>query len=193
MGRCFYLSSSKIGTSNVRFICRAALIAALYVVFTLISHYAGLTGFVVQLRLSEALCVLPLFTAAAIPGLTLGCIIANLIIGCAPWDIVLGSAATLIGALTAYILCRAIKSGAGVFCRIPNAKRNKAATWLSPFPNVIANTIILPPVIAWLYGATLALPVLALTVLAGELACGAALGIPLAFALSRRAGAWLAD
>ena len=64
------------------FIAQAAIIAALYTALTFISAALGLSSGVIQCRISEALCILPLFTTAAIPGLTLGCVISNLLTGC---------------------------------------------------------------------------------------------------------------
>ena len=79
------------------FIVHAAVIAALYVVLTLIANALGLANHAIQIRISEALTILPLFTPAAIPGLFIGCILANFLTGCLIWDIVFGSLATLLG------------------------------------------------------------------------------------------------
>jgi uncharacterized membrane protein len=78
------------------FIAQAALIAAVYVVLTYLSSLFGLASGAIQVRLSEALTILPYFTPAAIPGLFVGCLLANLLTGCAPWDVVFGSIATLL-------------------------------------------------------------------------------------------------
>ena len=85
---------------------RGGLIAALYVVLTLVSAVFGLSSGVIQLRLSEALCVLPFFMPEAVPGLFIGCLLANLITGCLPFDILFGSIATLLGAVGARLLGR---------------------------------------------------------------------------------------
>ena len=82
------------------------MIAAIYVALTFLSALMGLSSGAIQLRLSEAMCLLPLIFPEAIVGLTLGCAIANLVTGCVFWDIVFGSVATLIGALGAYLLRR---------------------------------------------------------------------------------------
>ena len=89
---------------RVKFICHAALIAAIYVLLTYLAAAMGLSSGVIQVRFSEALCILPYFTAAAIPGVTLGCLLANILTGCAFWDIVFGTLATLIGVVCAYYL-----------------------------------------------------------------------------------------
>jgi uncharacterized membrane protein len=159
------------------FIAMAAVTAALYTVLTLISQALGLLSFEVQIRFSEALCVLPLFTGAAAPGLALGCVITNLITGSAPWDVVFGSLATLIGA----VVCRLVSNA------LTKRGRRKLAIFLSPIPNVIANTAVLPFIIKWVYASELGLPLIAALVFAGE-AASCALGIPLAFALERRRG-----
>ena len=78
---------------------RGALIAALYVVLTLLASVMGLSSGVIQFRFSEALCILPLFFPEAVPGLFIGCLISNLMSpNVVIWDIIFGSLATLIGA-----------------------------------------------------------------------------------------------
>ena len=89
---------------KVLFIVHAAVIAALYVVLTLAANALGLANFAIQIRFSEALTILPLFTPAAIPGLFAGCILSNFLTGCLPLDIVFGSAATLLGAFGTWFL-----------------------------------------------------------------------------------------
>ena len=84
---------------KVLFAVQAAMIAALYVVLTYITNLLGLASGTIQVRFSEALCILPVFTPAAIPGLFIGCLISNLITGGIIWDIIFGSIATLLGAL----------------------------------------------------------------------------------------------
>ena len=87
-------------------IARGGMIAALYVALTYASFLFGLSSGAIQLRLSEMLTVLPAFIAESIPGLTIGCLIANLLTGGSIYDIVLGSLATLIGAIGARMLRR---------------------------------------------------------------------------------------
>ena len=154
---------------------QGAAIAALYVILTFVSQALGLMSFDVQIRFSEALCIMPFFTAAAVPGLTLGCVLANLLTGGAPWDIVFGSLATLIGAA----VCRAVSK------RLRGKGKDTLAVWLSPVPNILANTAILPFVISWVYDSPISIPLLAVFVFPGEaVSCG--IGIPLAFALKKR-------
>jgi len=137
------------------FITQAAAIAALYTVLTVMAGAFGLANGAIQVRFSEALTILPYFTPAAIPGLFVGCIVSNILTGCVIWDIVFGSLATLIGAIGTYYLSR------------------KVSKWLSPVPPILANTLIVPFVLAFAYGAEGGIPFLMLTVGAGEvLSCG---------------------
>ena len=88
-------------TKSTRYLTQAAIIAALYAVLTHLQNLLlpGSTTWAIQMRLSEALCVLALFTPAAVPGLTLGCLIFNITYAAAlPLDFVLGTAATLLAA-----------------------------------------------------------------------------------------------
>ena len=142
---------------RTRYLAESAMIAALYLLFTLVTY--GFANGVVQLRLSEALAVLPYFTPAAIPGLTVGCLLANLTGGCAPWDIVFGTLATLIGAVLARLL------------------RKRAL--LAPIPNILSNTLIIPFVLRYVYGAPDALPFLFLSIGASEVLSSGVLGIGL--------------
>ena len=111
----------------------AALIAALYVVLTFAANLAGLASGAIQVRLSEMLTILPLFTWAAVPGLAIGCVLANMLTGCALWDIVFGSIATLLGALGTYYIGR----------RKPV---------LGPVFPIVSNALIVPLVLQYVYG-----------------------------------------
>lgn len=117
---------------GVVFIVQGAMIAALYVVLTMLANALGLSSYSIQIRFSEALCILPFFTPAAIPGLWIGCLIANLMTGAIIWDIIFGSLATLIGAVGTYLL-----------------RKHKFACTLPP---VIANMVIVPFVLRYGYG-----------------------------------------
>ena len=133
---------------------QGAMIAALYVVLTFIANLAGLASGVIQVRLSEALTILPVFTAAAVPGLAVGCVLANLLTGCAIWDVVFGSLATLIGAVGTRLL------------------RGQSPV-LAVLPPILSNIIIVPLVLQRVYGVEDAYWYLAMTVGAGEIiSCG---------------------
>lgn len=139
------MRQTKIGTKRL---AQGAVIAALYVALTLI--FAPISFGAVQLRVSEALTILPLFTPAAIPGLFVGCVLANLIAGAVVWDVVFGSLATLIGAAVGYAL-----------------RRNR---WLVPIPAILANTLVIPFVLRYGYGMRdLPLWLSALYILIGEI------------------------
>ena len=89
---------------NIRFLAEAAIIAALYAVISII--FAPISSGMFQMRISEALTVLPVFTPAAIPGLFVGCIVTNIVSGNGPVDIVFGSLATLLAAFLSYKMPR---------------------------------------------------------------------------------------
>ena len=99
---------------------------------------------------------MPIFMPEAIPGLFIGCIIANMISGCVLWDIVFCSIATLIGAVVAYTLRN-----------LPDRLK-----WLATLPNMIANVVIVPFVLMYAYGVEAGFFVLALSVGIGEVVCG---------------------
>ncbi len=140
--------------TKILFITRAAMIAALYVVLTYLVNLLGLANGAIQVRISEALTILPAFSPAAIPGLFVGCVLSNTLTGCALWDIVFGSLATLIGAVETYLL-------------------RSAKPILQPLPPILANTLIIPFVLKYVYGMTDGIPYLMLTVGIGEvISCG---------------------
>lgn len=148
------------------YLTHAAAIAALYVVLTFLANAFGLANYAVQLRFSEALTILPFFTPAAIPGLFAGCLLANIFTGAALPDIIFGSLATLIAALGTW--------------KLRNHK------WLAPLPPIIANAVIIPPVLLFAYGIK-PLWLSFLTVTLGEiLSCGV-LGMLLLFTLQKYA------
>ena len=144
---------------------QAALIAALYVVLTFVANAMGLASGAIQIRLSEALTILPCFTPAAIPGLFIGCLISNILVGSVIWDIVFGSLATLIGAIGTHYL-----------------RKHK---WLSPLPPIISNAVIVPFVLVYAYGVQDALPFLAFTVGMGEVISAGVLGMILLKSLEK--------
>ena len=146
------------------FITQAAVIAALYVVLVVVFNYISFGP--IQFRVAEALTILPYFTPAAIPGLFIGCILANVIGGAVIWDIIFGSIATLIGAVFTYLL------------------RNKSK-FLAPLPPVLANTIIVPWVLKYAYGAEEMVWFMAVTVGIGEILACYVLGMILLFALNK--------
>ena len=150
--------------SKVLFIAQAAMVAAIYVVLTLVG--ASFSYGEVRVRISEALTILPVFTPAAIPGLFIGCLISNILGGCILPDIIFGSLATLIGAIFTWML------------------RNKSK-YLAPLPPIIANVIVVPFVLRYGYQVPLPIPFMMLTVGIGEVISCGVLGLILHTALSR--------
>ncbi len=155
------------GKITTKFIVQAGVIAAVYVVLTYVSAMLNLAYGEVQFRISEAMCVLPVFTPAAIPGLTIGCVLANLGSPFGWIDIVCGSFATLLAAVFAYLV-RGIR-----FKKLPV---------LAPLGAVIFNALIVGAEIAFFmpegftWAAFLAA---AVSVGLGELVVCYVLGLPL--------------
>ena len=86
-------------SKRTMYVVHAAVIAALYVVLTYLAAGFDLASGAIQVRFSECLTILPYFTTAAVPGVTLGCLIANILIGSAAPDVIFGTLATFLGAL----------------------------------------------------------------------------------------------
>ena len=87
---------------SVYLLTYGAAIAAIYIALTMM--FMPISFGPVQFRISEALCVLPYFTPAAVPGLFIGCLLSNLLAGAMTMDVIFGSIATLIGAVGSYVL-----------------------------------------------------------------------------------------
>ena len=160
---------------NTLYLTRGALIAALYVVMTMIASMMGLSSGAIQFRISEALCILPIFMPEAIPGLFIGCMLSNILAGGVFWDVVFGSLATLIGAFGAYLLRR-----------LP-----ERFMWVATVPTILANMIIVPPVLMIAYGVPDSFIYLALTVGLGEVVCAGFMGSGLYYLLKRNNLQWL--
>ena len=141
------------------------MIAALYVLLTYAASLLGLASGVIQFRLSEMLCILACFTPAAIPGLYVGCLLANILTGAVVWDILFGPVATLVGALGTWLL-----------------RRNP---YLAVLPPIAANVVIVPMVLKYAYMAEDAIPYLMLTVGVGEVVTCGVLGILLYYVVRR--------
>ena len=138
---------------SIYFTVHAAIIAALYVVLTFITNALGLANGPIQVRFSESLTILPYFTPAAIPGLFIGCILSNTLTGCMLMDIIFGSLATLLGALGTYFL--------------------RKWKFLTPLPPILANVLIVPWVLAYVYHFEGGIPYFMITVGIGEvISCG---------------------
>ena len=131
-----------------------ALIAAIYVVLTLLLRPISYGP--IQFRVSEALCVLPYFTPAAIPGVFIGCLISNLLGGAVLMDVVFGSVATLIGAIGSWVL-----------------RRNR---FLVSIPPILSNALIIPWVLKFAYGSEDLIWYMMVTVGIGEILAIGVLG-----------------
>mgnify|MGYP000217004870 CR=1 FL=1 len=148
-------------TKKLYFITQAAMIAAIYIVMTMFINTFNLASGTIQIRVSEALTVLPFFTPAAVPGLFIGCLLSNLLTGAMLPDVIFGSLATLLGALGSYAL--------------------RKHSFLVTLPPVIANLVLIPFV---LHGVDISIPFQALTVGAGEVITCCILGSVLIKALT---------
>lgn len=142
-----------------------AIIAALYVVLTFLANAFGLASGVIQVRISEALNVLVCFTGAAVPGVTVGCLLANLLTGGIVMDVIFGTLASFIGAFGGYLL-----------------RKNRILALLCP---ILSNTLIVPFVLKFAYGAPDALWFLFGSVAVGEVISCGILGFMLGHVLDR--------
>lgn len=148
---------------SVYLLTQGAVIAAIYIVLTLIFHPISFGP--IQFRISEALCVLPFFTPAAVPGLVIGCFLSNLLAGAMSMDVIFGSLATFIGALGSYGL--------------------RKSKFLVLLPPILSNALIIPWVLRYAYGSADMIPVAMVTVGLGEILAVGVLGSILLGALER--------
>ena len=159
-------------------LCRAGVIAALYAVLTY--AVAPVAFLSIQIRPSEALCILPLFFVEAVPALYVGCLLANLTSPYLLYDLSLGGLATLLGALGTYFAGKYIKS-------------KKLKLFLGGLSPVLFNTLIIPFVIVVLGGDVSAGPTIfsaylltATSIFSTECLCVYGLGIPLYLFFEKR-------
>ena len=158
------------------FLVYAAMIAAIYAALTVATWQ--FSSLAIQFRLSEAMCILPAITPAAIPGLTIGCAFANLFQGNLP-DALFGSLATLLSALLTSLLAKVFKG---------------KLSFTYPIPAVILNTLAVPFILYYGYGFTTfgnvsgtvsVLAIYALSVFIGQSVVCMGLGLPLYHYLQR--------
>lgn len=159
--------------NRTHYIVSGSVIAAIYVALTFISSAFGLAYGPIQFRLSEALCILPVFTPAAIGGLTVGCLISN-IFSFNMIDMLFGTAATLTAALLTRFLSK-------IELKFPI---------LPILPPVIINGIVIGLELAIFYATDKAFWIAflynAFTVALGEATVLLVLGVPLFYALKKR-------
>lgn len=134
----------------------AGIIAALYVGlgFAVLNLASG----VIQIRFAEVLTVMPVFTAAGIPGVAIGCFLFNLLSGAPVGDVIFGTLATLIGAVGTRLL-------------------RKKSRYLAVLPPIIANMLIVPFVLRYCYGMEDAIWFMMVTVGAGEIVAAGILAL----------------
>ncbi len=159
--------------NSTLFLVQAAVIAALYTVLTMLASAMNLAFGPVQFRFSEALTILPVFTPAAIPGLTLGCLLSNIWSAYGAADMIFGTLATLLACLCTYALRRVTLKG------IP---------WLSVLSPVLFNAVIIGLEITALAPEGFLWPAFwatAFSVGVGELAVCVILGVPLILVIRR--------
>jgi uncharacterized membrane protein len=149
---------------KAKYLVHGAAIAAVYTALTLL--LMPLSYGVMQIRISEALTVLPALTPAAIPGLFLGCFIANMLGPNGMIDMVLGSSATLLAAITSYKL--------------------RSRPLLVPLPPVLANGLIIGPMLYYVYAVPVPLWACILWVALGEAIACYGIGLPLLKYMSKR-------
>lgn len=147
------------------YLAQAGVIAALYIALTVV--FAPFSFGEIQVRIAEALTILPAFTAAAIPGLYVGCLLGNILGGAVLPDVIFGSLATLLGALGTRVL------------------RN-AHPFLAPVPPIVANVLIVPWVLKYAYAVDLPIPFMMFSVGVGEVISCGVLGMIFYFALKKR-------
>lgn len=150
-------------SKKTQFIAEAAVIAAIYTVLVVI--FQPISFGPIQFRIAELLTVLPYFTPAAIPGVTIGCFISAIVTSAEPLDMIFGSLATLIAAFLSYKL-----------------KRNK---FLVPIPPIAVNALIVPWVLRYAYGYPFTIPFMMLTVGVSEFLAVGVLGMVFLFALEK--------
>lgn len=148
---------------NTKYLLQAAIIASAYAVLTIV--LMPFSYGIMQIRVSEALTILPYYTPAAIPGLFVGCLVSNMISPYGILDMVLGSIATLIAATCSYLL--------------------RKRPILVPLPPVIANGVIIGSMLYYAYGIPMPLYACMLWVALGQLIACYGIGYPLLLYLKK--------
>ena len=153
---------------GVRELAQGAIIAAIYALLTI--FLAPISSGLIQCRVAEAMCVLPYFTFSAVPGLFIGCLLANLLTGAVVYDVIFGSLATLIAAYLTYAL------------------RNRVPKYLAPMPSVVINALVVGWLLTYVYQFGVSFWVAAGYVAVGQAIACFALGLPLMTLLERFRG-----
>ena len=153
---------------SVRDLAQGAIIAAIYALLTI--FLAPISSGLVQCRVAEAMSVLPYFTFSAVPGLFIGCLLANLLTGAPIYDVLFGSLATLIAAYLTYAL------------------RNRVPKYLAPMPSVVVNALVVGWLLTSVYQVGVSFWAAAGYVAIGQAIACFALGLPLMTLLERFRG-----
>lgn len=159
-GKVYNMNDIHVKLKSVRFITEAAIIAGMYAALTI--FFAPISSGQIQVRFAEALTILPFFTSAAVPGLFVGCLIANIFVGEGIYDIVLGPLATLLAAFMTW--------------KMPSK-------YLAPLPPIIINAVYVGVLLYYIAS----LPIIATIgfVAIGETVACYALGYPLLLLLKK--------
>ncbi len=152
----------------MRDLAQGAIIAAIYALLTI--FLAPISSGLVQCRVAEAMSVLPYFTFSAVPGLFIGCLLANLLTGTPIYDVLFGSLATLIAAYLTYAL------------------RNRVPKYLAPMPSVVVNALVVGWLLTSVYQVGVSFWAAAGYVAIGQAIACFALGLPLMTLLERFRG-----
>lgn len=150
---------------TVRALSQGAIIAAVYALLTI--FLAPISSGLIQCRVSEAMSVLPYFTFSAVPGLFIGCVIANLLVGATIYDVIFGSLATLLAAYITY------------------AMRKHFSKYLAPLPSVVVNALVVGWLLTYVYEVGVDYWIAVGYVAIGQAIACFALGIPLMKLLER--------
>ena len=145
--------------TNVRSLVRAGIIAAIYALLTI--ALAPISSGLIQCRVSEAMSILPYFTFSAVPGLFIGCLLANLLTGAPIYDVLFGSLATLIAAYITYFM------------------RKHAPKYLAPLPSVVVNALVVGALLVYVYNVGVSYWVAAGYVAIGQAIACFVIGLPL--------------
>ena len=144
---------------NVRGLVRAAIIAAIYALLTI--TLAPISSGLIQCRVSEAMSILPYFTFSAVPGLFIGCLLANLLTGAPIYDVLFGSLATLLAAYITYLM------------------RKRMTKYLAPLPSVVVNALVVGALLVYVYDVGVSYWVAAGYVAIGQAIACFVIGLPL--------------
>ena len=153
---------------SVRDLAQGAIIAAIYALLTI--FLAPISSGLVQCRVAEAMSVLPYFTFSAVPGLFIGCLLANLLTGAVIYDVIFGSLATLTAAYITYWM------------------RKRVSKYLAPLPSVIVTALVIGWLLTYVYKVGFPYWITAGYVAIGQAIACFALGLPLMTLLERFRG-----